>query len=104
MISSLLQEKKKSEETIRDLNQAISSLLQEKQRYEETIHLLQSQLQQQSIYSIPPKQEPPSSTIVYVTNTGSKYHRRGCQYLRSSCNPITLEEAKRFYTPCSVCW
>jgi len=41
---------------------------------------------------------------VYITETGSKYHRWGCQYLRQSCIPISLREAKRLgYTPCKVC-
>lgn len=40
---------------------------------------------------------------VYVTRTGSKYHRAGCRYLRQSCIPMKLSEAKKFYEPCSVC-
>lgn len=41
--------------------------------------------------------------IVYVTRTGEKYHMDGCQYLRSSQIPITLEEARQSYEPCSKC-
>ncbi len=41
---------------------------------------------------------------VYITKTGSKYHRLGCKYLSKSCIPISLEDAKaRGYGPCSVC-
>jgi len=41
---------------------------------------------------------------VYITNTGSKYHRDGCRYLSKSKIKITLTEAKqRGYEPCSVC-
>ncbi len=40
---------------------------------------------------------------VYVTRTGSKYHRAGCRYLRSSSIPISLSGAKQRYSPCSVC-
>lgn len=40
---------------------------------------------------------------VYVTRTGAKYHRSGCQYLRRSRIPIALKEAKQSYGPCSVC-
>lgn len=43
-------------------------------------------------------------TIVYVTRTGEKYHSYGCQYLHSSCIPITLENAVLRYTPCSRCY
>ncbi|MFZ5688622.1 MAG: thermonuclease family protein [Bacillota bacterium] len=41
---------------------------------------------------------------VYVTDTGSKYHTAGCQYLRKSQHPISLSNAKaQGYTPCSKC-
>lgn len=50
---------------------------------------------------------PPSTTqsvTVYVTDTGSKYHRAGCSYLKKSSNPISLSSAKAAgYTPCSRC-
>lgn len=43
-------------------------------------------------------------TTVYVTNTGEKYHTYGCQYLRKSRNPISLENAVYYgYTRCSKC-
>lgn len=45
------------------------------------------------------------SVTVYITNTGSKYHRYGCSYLRKSCNAISLSNARAAgYTPCSRCW
>lgn len=40
---------------------------------------------------------------VYVTKTGSKYHRSGCRYLSRSKIPISLESAMKRYGPCSVC-
>lgn len=44
-------------------------------------------------------------TTVYITNTGSKYHKSGCQYLKESKIPISLSNAKaRGYTPCSKCY
>ena len=45
-----------------------------------------------------------NEATVYITRTGAKYHRAGCRYLKKSCIPISLNEAKqRGYTPCSVC-
>ncbi|MGB9867721.1 MAG: thermonuclease family protein [Bacillota bacterium] len=42
--------------------------------------------------------------IVYVTKSGTRYHRDGCRYLGASKIPIRLSEAKaEGYTPCSVC-
>ncbi len=43
--------------------------------------------------------EPAPSVTVYVTRTGSKYHRAGCRYLRKSCIPMSLEDAKKRYSP-----
>ena len=45
-----------------------------------------------------------SGTIVYITNTGEKYHSGGCSYLRKSKNAIDKNSAiARGYTPCSRC-
>ena len=41
--------------------------------------------------------------IVYVTRTGEKYHRDGCQYLAKSKIPIPLSEAQQRYDACSRC-
>ena len=42
--------------------------------------------------------------IVYITNTGSKYHRKGCSYLKKSCIPIKKSEAiAKGYTACKRC-
>lgn len=43
------------------------------------------------------------SAIVYLTKTGSKYHRAGCRHLSKSKIPCALEEVKLEYEPCSVC-
>ena len=41
---------------------------------------------------------------VYITNTGSKYHRDGCRYLSRSKIAISKSDAiSEGYTPCSVC-
>ena len=50
-----------------------------------------------------PKSET-ASVLVYITRTGSKYHRDKCDYLRHSKIKITLEEAlEESYSPCSKC-
>lgn len=41
---------------------------------------------------------------VYVTDTGTKYHKSGCQHLRKSKNAISKEKAiRQGYTACSRC-
>lgn len=45
-----------------------------------------------------------SGGVVYVTKTGEKYHRAGCQYLRKSQRAISRAAAvAEGYTPCSRC-
>ena len=51
------------------------------------------------------RQQEVNAQTVYITRTGEKYHRNGCQYLRKSCIPISLSEAQSLgYEPCSRCW
>lgn len=45
-----------------------------------------------------------NSYTVYITKTGSKYHRAGCRYLRSSKIAIDVDDAiAQGYDACSVC-
>ena len=44
-----------------------------------------------------------TAPTVYITRTGEKYHRSSCSYLRYSKISISLTDAKRQYSPCSVC-
>lgn len=43
-----------------------------------------------------------SDITVYVTRTGTKYHRSTCGYLKSSI-PMKLSDAKKSHQPCSRC-
>lgn len=41
---------------------------------------------------------------VYITDTGLKYHRKGCRYLDHSRKRVSLAWAKsHHYKPCKVC-
>lgn len=43
------------------------------------------------------------SVTVHITNSGAKYHRAGCKYLKSDIE-VTLDEAKaQGLSPCGVC-
>ena len=48
-------------------------------------------------------EEVSRTQTVYITRTGSKYHRSSCRYLKYSKISISLEKAKQNYGPCSVC-
>jgi micrococcal nuclease len=42
--------------------------------------------------------------LVYITETGAKYHMEGCRYLERSCIPILLSTAAAVgYEPCGHC-
>ncbi len=49
------------------------------------------------------KSQDDKSITVYITKTGSKYHTGSCRYLSKSKIPISLSEAEKYYSPCSVC-
>lgn len=44
-----------------------------------------------------------NKTTVYVTKTGTKYHKEGCRYLSTSSTAMKLSEVSSKYSPCSVC-
>lgn len=45
----------------------------------------------------------PSSQVVYITNTGEKYHRAGCRYLKSTIETTLGDAVAAGYEPCKVC-
>ena len=51
----------------------------------------------------PKQSEMISDQVVYITKTGSKYHREDCPYLSESKISIPLSEAKLNYEPCGKC-
>ena len=55
---------------------------------------------------VPIKEKESDTTqksIVYITKSGSKYHRANCSSLRKSKIPMSLDKAKLSYGPCSKC-
>lgn len=129
-ITELQQEDKKNE-----INQSIKTLESEKQKLEEEKKTLEGEKQtlttqieelkktssvlterknakvsQSSVSttsSTPVKTsvQNTNSAIVYVTNTGKKYHKPNCSYLKKSKIQMNLSEAQsEGYTPCSRCY
>ena len=48
--------------------------------------------------------QEPTEQVVYVTNSGSKYHRASCAHLSKSKIEKALSEAKAAgYEPCKTC-
>ncbi len=56
--------------------------------------------------AVAPAEKKPGADAktVYITRTGTKYHRAGCRHLARSSVPISRKEAEaRGYAPCKVC-
>ncbi len=52
----------------------------------------------------PTPQQPVVGSIVFITNTGKKYHSSGCRYLKDSKIEISISDAQsQGYDPCGVC-
>ena len=88
--------------SIESLERSVASLKTELERQSEVLAQISKTL---STPRPPPQAKPPETkdVTVYVTRTGKKYHRAGCQYLRLSQFPIPLSQARARYGPCSVC-
>ena len=54
--------------------------------------------------TVKPTTKPSTDPIVYITDTGKKYHTSGCRYLNDSKKAVKLSWAKaNGYTACGVC-
>lgn len=59
---------------------------------------------EESAHSNAPDAQDKQTSTVYITNSGKKYHRDGCRYLKQNKLSVSLEEAQsQGYEPCSVC-
>ncbi len=88
-----------------DLKNQISELTTAKNNLQAQVDSLKSSSSKSSSSSSSYSSDDSQSYTVYVTNTGSKYHKNGCQYLRKSKIPISLSSAKaQGYTACSRCF
>lgn len=46
----------------------------------------------------------PATVMVWITKTGKKYHREGCEHLKKSATQVTLADAKaKGLEPCQTC-
>ncbi len=105
---SLLDEKTKLEEENKKLETENKTLETEKQTLNQEIEQIKSSKinnSSSSKSSSITSNTNTNSEIVYITSTGTKYHRDGCSYLKKSKIQTTLSSAQsRGYTPCSRCF
>jgi hypothetical protein len=45
----------------------------------------------------------PNEPVVYVGRFGNTYHTKDCDLLKLDVFPLSLPQAKRFYSPCTIC-
>lgn len=104
-----IEQKKQEEEKLKaqlEAEQKLRKEAEEKAKQEEEARVkaeAQVKAQQETVQKPAQEQTQKKSITVYVTKTGEKYHRDGCRYLSKSKIPISLDNAKALYTPCSVC-
>ena len=111
-VSRLQTDKTNLSEKVNDLNDVIVSLKNTNSDLQDEVSSLKNKLNANThsapAYSQSSNQsynQSSTSQTVYVTNTGSKYHKYGCQYLRKSCIARDLATAQsQGYTPCSKCY
>lgn len=114
-ISKLEEENDYLDQTLKDKRKVVTSLKEQIEEQEAQIAALEaSQAAAQESTSASSSNSGGSSSsgtsdaqswTVYVTRTGSKYHKYGCQYLSQSCVPISYADATaKGYTACSRCW
>ena len=77
---------------------------------ESEVPVVEEPVQEEPVQEEPVQEEvaqedpaPQQEITVYITNTGSKYHRDSCRTLKNSKIPISLSEAVRNYEPCGIC-
>lgn len=88
---------------IENRDKDISKLNEENRRLEEEKKALEEQLVPKAT-ATKTSSSTNTSYTVYVTNTGSKYHKSWCSYLKQSKHAIDKNKAiSRGYTACSIC-
>lgn len=102
------QAQKESEEKARQEAEEAKRQEEENKKQAEQIAQLESATQQDSASTIqqPVESTPPAATnetIVYITNSGTKYHRETCRHLKDSKIEIKLSDAVKKHSPCGVC-
>ena len=95
------QEKKAEEERI--ATEKAKQEEQERLAAEQAEAEAQAQAQAQAEAQTTSQAQENNDPVVYITQSGNKYHRSGCRYLKKSSIEKRLSEVKGSYSPCGVC-
>lgn len=77
--------------------------LAQQQKEQEEALAAQQQAQEETASQEKNTQQANEDPIVYITNTGSKYHRSSCRTLKKSQIEKHLSEVQGSYEPCGIC-
>lgn len=92
------EERIKAEEAKKAEQERIAAEKAEQQKAEEA-----ARIQEEQKAAATPQEPSNNDPIVYITNTGSKYHTSGCRTLKKSKIEKHLSEVKGNYDPCGIC-
>ena len=93
------EEKAAQEKLLKKLPKLRQKLKQRRQAAAQAQAQAEAQQQAQATAQAQQNDDP----TVYITNTGGKYHRAGCRFLKQSQIEKHLSEVKGVYGPCGVC-
>lgn len=94
---------KAAEEAKRQEELAQQQKEQELAQQQQEQELAQQQEQEQTDSQVQNNQQANEDPIVYITNTGSKYHTSSCRTLKKSKIEKHLSEVRGSYEPCGIC-
>lgn len=55
------------------------------------------------VETVTKKYQQKTGQIFYITENGSKYHLKSCQYVTSDATPVTYSEIQYTHKPCKIC-
>ncbi|WP_287492717.1 DUF4236 domain-containing protein [Sellimonas sp.] len=98
------EEAKRQEELAQQQKEQEEALAAQQQKeQEEALAAQQQQAQEETASQEQTTQQTNEDPIVYITNTGSKYHRSSCRTLKKSKIEKHLSEVQGSYEPCGIC-
>lgn len=95
--------KRKDEEEQKRVADEAAKREAEEKASQEAATQAEAQAQTQQATAEAQSSQTNNDPVVYITNTGGKYHRAGCRFLKHSQIEKHLSEVQGAYGPCGVC-
>ena len=98
-ITVIDKEKEEAAQKAKEKEKQQKALAQQQEKQKEN----QQQTEEKSDAESQSTQQQNEDPVVYITNTGSKYHSSSCRTLKKSKIERHLSEVKGSYAPCGIC-